>query len=109
SDGAFAALASFGEFDVEAQRIDLQAGSAANADALLLGLGGVANIAFDECNGCDELLFDPLADSQAQTGIFVSGIFLEPTVDAILAMLGRGSAEDEGEEEDDEEEEAQCN
>lgn len=110
SEGAFAALASFGEFDVEAQRIDLQAGSAANADALLLGLGGVANITFNECNGCDELLFDPLADSQAQTGIFVSGIFLEPTVDAILAMLGRDSGQEEGEEEDDDdEEEAQCN
>lgn len=103
SDGAFAALVSFGDFNVDAINIDLTAGSAANADALLLGLGGIANINFTNCNGCVDLLSDPLLDGSAQTGIYRAGVFTNPSVDAILAMLGR--EDEESEEEDDEEDE----
>jgi len=108
SDGAFAALVSFGDFNIDAINIDLTAGSAANSDALLLGLGGIANINFANCNGCVDLLFDPLLDGTAQTGIYRAGVFLNPSVDAILAMLGR--EDEEGEEDDDEDDEdAECN
>ncbi|MGE0482662.1 MAG: filamentous hemagglutinin N-terminal domain-containing protein [Gammaproteobacteria bacterium] len=107
SEGAFAALASFGKFDVDALHITLAPGTADNADALLLGLGGLANIDFISCDGCNELLFDPLFESSAQSGIYIAGLLQEPTIDAILAMLDRGTG-DEGEEddEDDEEDEA---
>lgn len=100
SEGALAALASFGEFTVEAIDINLFAGDAANADALLLGLGGLADISFTNCEGCEELLLDPLFDSNPQTGIYIAGLFQEPTIDAILAMLNRDGDEEEGEEED---------
>jgi len=42
------------------------------------------------------------------TGFFIAGIFQEPTVNAILAMLGRDvAAKDEEDDDDDEEEESQ--
>lgn len=106
SNGAFAALASFGEFSVQSINIDLVPGTADNADALLLGLGGLADISFTNCNGCNEILFDPLFDSAAQSGIFISGLFREPTIDAILAMLDR---DQEGEDDEEKDEAAECN
>ncbi len=110
SPGAFAALASFGEFSVESINLLLAPGSADNADALLLGLGGVADISFTNCSGCNELLFDPLFDASSQSGIFISGLFQEPTVDAILAMLTRDSeGSDDDEDEDDDDDAAECN
>ena len=70
----------------------------------------MANINFQSCEGCTELLFDPLADGLAQTGIYVSGIFQEPMVDAILAMLDRDAADaGEEDEEEEEEEDVDCN
>ena len=110
SPGAFAALASFGEFSVESINLTFAPGSADNADALLLGLGGVADISFSNCSGCNELLFDPLFDGSSQSGIFISGLFQEPTVDAILAMLTRDAeaSEDDDEDEDDDDA-AECN
>jgi len=110
SAGAFAALASFGEFSVEAINIELNAGIGDNADAVLLGLGGLADITYGFCNACDSLFGDPLLDPLPNAGIFISGVLQNPAGDAILAMLGQGS--DEGSEEDDEdedEEETECN
>ncbi|MEQ8231758.1 MAG: hypothetical protein RKL32_08595, partial [Gammaproteobacteria bacterium] len=85
-------------------------GIADNADALLLGLGGVADISYVSCSGCNELLFDPLLDGRPQSGIFISGLLQEPTVDAILAMLNRDAEASEDDEDDDEEDDAAvCN
>lgn len=102
SAGAFAALASFGEFTVNAINIDLTAGTGENADAVMLGLGGLADINYTTCNGCDELFFDPLFDAAPQTGIHIAGLIQNPSTDAILAMLD-GEEEDEDEDEDDDE------
>ncbi|MEQ8664043.1 MAG: hypothetical protein RLW62_24765, partial [Gammaproteobacteria bacterium] len=110
SPGAFAALASFGDFTVDTIDLFFAPGSAENADALLLGLGGAANISFTSCSGCNELLFDPLLDGSSQSGIFISGLLQEPTVDAILAMVNRDAEASEDDDEDDEDEgAAECN
>lgn len=105
--GAFAAIASFGEFIIEAVNIDLEAGAGTNADAVLLGLGGLADFTFVNCEGCEELFFDPLFDATPQTGIHIAGLIQNPSTDAILAML---DDEEDAEEEDEEEDEVgECN
>jgi len=113
SDGAFAALVSFGEFKVSAIDLEMVPGSGVNADAVLLGLGGVAEVAYTNCTGCVDLLSDPFLDGGSQSGLYISGIFQQPATDAILAMLGRDSDSSvDGEEDDDddeEEDEMQCN
>ncbi len=106
SPGAFAALVSGGEFTVDASRIILTAGSAPGAHALFLGLGGLGEFTFDECIGCGEtLLFtDPFLEDGPTTGLFIAGLFQEPTVNSILSMLdqGTGAGGDDSDDDDDE-------
>ncbi|MCP5199525.1 MAG: filamentous hemagglutinin N-terminal domain-containing protein [Gammaproteobacteria bacterium] len=113
SEGAFAALASFGDFVVATENLAFEPGAGLNADALLLGLGGLGDIDYTSCTGCKELYFDPLIDPVAQSGTFIQGRLQEPTVDAILAMLERSSdqgGEGEGDDDDDDDEDdaAEC-
>lgn len=110
SAGAFAALVSFGEFKVDSPNITLQPGTASNTDAVLLGLGGIADIKFDHCTGCDKLTDDPFLNADAQSGIFISGVFLEPSINAILAMLGRDENGQKGEDAEEKKKEGRkCN
>ncbi len=111
SDGAFAAVVSFGEFTVKAINIELLTGSAINADALLLGLGGVAELEYTHCEFCAVPFFgDPLADSSAQAGVYISGVF---DVFSIIggSILPRSNDKDgDGEDDDDEDDEnLECN
>ena len=110
SAGAFASIASFGELTVKSGDIKMQVGSAANADAVFLGLGGTAKITFTTCTGCADLLSDPLLDATAQTGTFISGLFADPAIDSVLAMLGEGKRDEakEDEKKDDVGAEAEC-
>ncbi|MDA0822520.1 MAG: hypothetical protein O3C28_08880 [Proteobacteria bacterium] len=107
SPGGFTALASFGEFTVNADNIVLQPGTAPGAHALLLGLGGLGDFTFNTCTGCgDGLLFsDPFLEDGPISGLFIAGLLQEPTIDAILAMLGQGG---DDEEQDDDEEVNEC-
>ena len=98
SPNGFAALVSHGEFTVVTELLELVPGNGENADAVLLGLGGAGDIQFTDCVGCEDLLFDPFSELEAQSGTFISGLFIEPTTDAILSMLNK----DDEEEEDDE-------
>jgi len=116
SAGGFAALVSLGELTVTAGELFLTPGSGEAAHALFLGLGGLGDFVFDTCEGCgdDLILNDPFLEPGAQSGFFVSGIFQEPTVDAILAQLEREDAaaaedaDEDEEREDDEEEVREC-
>ena len=90
SSGAFASIASFGKLTVKSVDLKMQVGSAANTDAVFLGLGGEADITSTTCTGCAELLSDPLLDTSSQTGTFISGLFNEPTIGSVLAMLEQG-------------------
>ena len=77
---------------------------------MFLGLGGTAKITFTTCTGCADLLSDPLLDATAQTGTFISGLFADPAIDSVLAMLGEGKRDKakEDEKKDDEGAEAEC-
>ena len=104
SAGAFAALVSFGEFRVESIDITLTPGVGANADALFVALGGVPDLKFETCTGCGDqsLLSDPFLDPESNSGIFISGLLEEPSVNAILSMLDRtGDRDDDGDDDDD--------
>ncbi len=107
SGGAFAAIASFGTMKVEAQSITLEVGSVPNTDAVFLGLGAEADIKFTTCVGCGDLLADPLLDGGSQTGTFLAGLFVEPTINAVLANIlqseeqgGEPGTEDEDKDKD---------
>lgn len=91
--------------------IELTPGIGDNADAVLLGPGGLADISYSFCNACDSLFGDPLLDPLPDAGIFISGVLQNPAGDAILAMLGRdgGDDSDPDDDDDDEEEETECN
>jgi hypothetical protein len=104
SSGAFAALASFGEFTIETLRLKMEAGAGSNADAVLLGLGGVADITYSSCEGCVDLLGDPLFDATAQTGIYIAGLFQDPSIGAILAMLSQENEDDTAFDDEDDDE-----
>ena len=115
SPGAFAALASFGEFTVDTANIELTPGPAAGAHALFLGLGGTGEFTSDTCVGCGDLLLlgDPFLDPTPVSGFFVSGYVPEPTgdeslsiptIDAILSNLKRGENAGETEEDNEDEE-----
>lgn len=110
SEGAFAALASFGELTVNAINLELEVGEASNTDAVVLTFGTPAVINVTNCVGCDDGTGDPFLDGNSNSGIFNVGgdIFEEPTIDAILAMLDRDEDDDE-EDERDEDEAAECN
>ncbi len=103
SPGAFAALMSGGEFIVNANHINLEAGTAPGAHALLAGLGGQGEFNFQTCTGCGEtLLFeDPFLQDGPFAGRFISGIFQDPAISAILAMLGKGVDDEDDDDEDD--------
>ncbi|MBK6657777.1 MAG: filamentous hemagglutinin N-terminal domain-containing protein [Proteobacteria bacterium] len=113
SGGAFAAIASFGEMKVEAQDITMEVGSAANTDALFLGMGGAADITFTSCVGCGDLLADPLLDGGSQTGTFLAGLFVDPTINAVLANIlqseqdGDEPSSDADDDDDDDEKEGE--
>ncbi|MBX9606883.1 MAG: filamentous hemagglutinin N-terminal domain-containing protein [Gammaproteobacteria bacterium] len=106
STGAFASIASFGELKLDTPSLVMRVGSADNTDAVILGLGGVADVLVGACEGCTDLLADPIFDVTSQTGIFRSGLFANPTTDQILAMLGGNDQKDANasEDEDDDEE-----
>jgi filamentous hemagglutinin family protein len=95
--GAFAALVSFGEFSLTADSAVLTAGTADGAHALLLGLGGLAELSILDCVGCgsDPLLTDPFLSPAPITGFFVSGLIQNPAIDSVLAMLDRADDEEE--------------
>ncbi|MGH8597154.1 MAG: hypothetical protein ACREXT_10900, partial [Gammaproteobacteria bacterium] len=103
SPGAFAALVSFGEFSIDAIDIALTPGTGLNADATILALGGLLDIEFDTCTGCgaEPLLTDPFLDTEAGSGIFISGLLESPATDAILAMLDRAKEDDDDDDDDD--------
>ena len=72
-------------------------------------MGGAADISFTTCTGCGDLLADPLLDGGSQTGTFLAGLFVDPTINAVLAnILQSENSDDEPatEEEDEEEKEA---
>lgn len=106
SAGGFASLVSFGEFTVNADQALFEAGTGDAAHALLLGLGGLGDFVIPNCTGCGDqpIFLDPFLEPLPQTGFFISGLFQEPTIDAILALLNREEASDEADEERDEEE-----
>jgi hypothetical protein len=114
SAGAFAAIASFGELKVDAPDIKMEVGSVTNTDAVFLGMGGAADITFTTCTGCGDLLGDPLLDSGSQTGTFLAGLFVEPTINAVLANIlssepdGAEPATDEEDEEEKKESSLEC-
>lgn len=87
SVGAFAAMASFGEFKAHSQDIQLHVGTADNTDALFLGFAGVADVTFTTCTGCGDVLADPLLDVTSQTGTFLAGLFSEPTIAGVLSNV----------------------
>lgn len=107
SSGAFASIASFGELKVDSPDIKMEVGSAANTDAVFLGMGGAADITFTTCTGCGDLLADPLLDSGSQTGTFLAGLFVDPTINAVLANILQSEKSDgepsSSEDEDDDE------
>ena len=120
---SFAALVSLGQFNVEAGNIDLVPGTEPNTDAVFLALGGAADIRFTNCTGCEDLFSDPLIDPLPESGIFIAGLFRDPAVEAILALVSEeaeaseeaaedgagegGDDDDEGE--SDESTSAECN
>ncbi|MGE0860166.1 MAG: hypothetical protein AB7I01_12175, partial [Gammaproteobacteria bacterium] len=110
STGAFASIASFGELKLDTPSLAMRVGSADNTDAVILGLGGVADVLAGTCEGCTDLLADPIFDITSQTGIFRSGLFANPTTDQILAMLGGNDNKDAeaSEEEDDDDKEGEA-
>ncbi|MBI4694709.1 MAG: filamentous hemagglutinin N-terminal domain-containing protein [Gammaproteobacteria bacterium] len=92
--GAFAALAAAGEFKVTTKALAMTAGTGSNADAVLLGLGGLGDISYKTCSGCKDLLFDPFGDVKSQTGIYINAL-RSPAIEAILTMLGKDQDRDE--------------
>ena len=113
SAGAFAAIGAFGNLVTKATEIEMTLGTAANTDAVFLGLGGAADVSFTTCIGCNELLTDPLLDATSQSGTFVSGLLQDPTINGVLAMLNEGQhaksdKEDADEKSEDEGASAEC-
>lgn len=106
SGGAFAAIASFGELKVQTLDIKMEVGSVANTDAVFLGMGGAADISFTTCTGCGDLLADPLLDGGSQTGTFLAGLFVDPTINAVLANILQSENRDDEPATEEEEEEA---
>ncbi|MBI2799787.1 MAG: filamentous hemagglutinin N-terminal domain-containing protein [Gammaproteobacteria bacterium] len=96
SPGAFAGLASLGRFDLTANTITLTSGAGDGAHALLLGLGGLANITFKTCTGCgtDPLFTDPFLDFVPKSGIFIAGLSFDQPIQAILAMNPKNDKDD---------------
>ena len=86
----------------------------ANTDAVFLGMGGAADITFTSCTGCGDLLADPLLDGGSQTGTFLAGLFVDPTINAVLANIlssesdGAEPATEEEDEEDKKETTLEC-
>jgi hypothetical protein len=67
--GAYAAIASGGDVLINAPSLSLQAGSGADADAVVISnFGNVTAPAI--CTGCQNLTAMPLGDGQSGTGIF---------------------------------------
>lgn len=98
--GAFAALVSFGAFDVTANGISLVPGTEPGSHAVFLGLGGQGNFDFDSCDGCGStfLFTDPfLAAGAPVSGFFVTGLVQNLAIDSILAMLDRDDDDSEDE------------
>ena len=120
---SFVALVSNGQFNVAAGNIQLVPGTELNTDAVFLALGGAAEITFTDCIGCEDLFADPLVDPLPDAGIYIAGLFRNPAVEAILALVSEeaeateeatGEAGAEGVEEDeeageDESTSAECN
>ena len=86
--GAFAALASAGDLTVNTGSLAMTAGTGENADAAILGLGGVADVSYKTCTGCRLLDSDPFLSGKSETGIYIN-VVRSPAIDAIMSMLGK--------------------
>jgi len=103
-DGAFAALGGLETVQITADMLTLLAGSGANADAVLFAASGDLEFNVGLCEGCVDLVFDPLEDPLTQTGIFKGFPNFSFAIDSVLAM-GDPALLLEGEEESEEDEE----